>query len=323
MSQWCPILDPFRGTDSGTSSQLYIYITCSNFRMTSVAITGNMRSITIFPFTFAFGLNLLLGEVACADITSKATLATFGPSIGQISKTGSSETGIQSFLTASTTKSGMVATTNATVITPASALTVFGTPMESSVPGNGQTDETSTSMTTNATITSPTFAPTVFATPMEQSSVPGDTSTTPLEVCPGPSQIMNSSSTMEAIVQIQVSNFVGTVTVILTQTGSSMVPLGMESGTTSVAATTTEADGPNNTFATGITLPSQSNNSSNGFDPRSNFTASSNTTNGSFANLPSSPRTAFTVFTGDSHRHFNVPGMLSFLVFQVAVLSFL
>jgi hypothetical protein len=299
-------------------------MTCSNFRMTSFAITVNMRSITIFPLIFAFGFNLLLGEGACADITSKATLATFGPSIGQISKTGSSETGIQSFSAASTTKSGMVAMTNATVLSPASAPIVFGTPMESSVPGNVQTAETSTSTTTNATITSPTFAPTVFGTPMEQSSVPGDTTTTPLEVCSGPSQITNSSSTVEAIVQIQVSNFVGTVTVILTQTGSSTVPRGMGSGTTSVAATNTNADGLHNTFATGITIPSQSNNSSSsGINPRSNFTASYNATNGSFANLPSSPRTAFTVFTGDSHRHFNVPGMLPFLVFQVAVLSFL
>jgi hypothetical protein len=105
-----------------------------------------------------------------------------------------------------------------------------------------------------------------------------------------------------------------------------MMPLGLESGATSVAATTTEADGLHNTFATGITtIPSQSSSSSSGFNPRSNWTAGYNTTNGSFVNLPSSPRTAFTVFTGggESHRHINVPGMLPFLVFQVAVVSLL
>lgn len=157
--------------------------------MTSVAVTVNMRSITIFLHVFALGLYLLLGEVACTDTLSKATLATFGPSIGQNSKTGSNETSFQPFSTASTAESSITTTTNATIVSPASAPTVFGTPMEqSSVPGNGQAVRTST---------------------------------TALEACPGPSQIMNSSSTVEAILQNQVSNFVGAVTVVLTQTGSS------------------------------------------------------------------------------------------------------
>ncbi len=253
-----------------------------------------MRSVTLFPLFFALGLSLLPGQVACADVPPKATFATFGPFIEQVSKTGSNETTFQPFSTLSTIESSIRTTTNATTVNPAPALTVFGTVTgQISVPGNGQTVATST---------------------------------TALEACPGPTQIMNSSSTMEATVQIQVSNFVGTVTVVLTQTGSSVLPLGMESSATSIAATTTEVGGLHSTLATEITgIPSQSNSSSSGFTPRSNWTAGYNMTNGSFVNSPSSPQTAFTVFTGDgtSHRHTNVPGMLPFLVFHVAVVSLL
>ncbi|KAB2099609.1 hypothetical protein AG0111_0g12076 [Alternaria gaisen] len=250
----------------------------------------------LFALFFALGLSLLPGQVACANVPPKATFATFGPFIGQVSKTGSNETTFQPFSTPSTVESSIRTTTNATTVSPLSAPTVFGTVTgQSSVPGNGQTVATST---------------------------------TALEACPGPTGIMNSSSTMEATVQIQVSNFVGTVTVVLTQTGSSVLPLGMESGATSIAATTTEVGGlhSNSNLAPEITvIPSQSNSSSSEFTPRSNWTAGYNMTNGSFVNSSSSPRTALTVFTGDgtSHRHINVPGMLPFLVFHVAVVSLL
>jgi hypothetical protein len=249
--------------------------------------------VTMFPLFFALGLSLLPEHVACADMPSKATLATFGPSIEQISKTDSSETSFQPSSTVSTIESNIRTTTNATNVSLASAPTVFGTVMgQSSVLGN---------------------RPIV------------STSTTALEACPGPTQIMNSSSTIEAIVQIQVNNFVGTVTVFLTQTGSSALPFGMESVATSIATTTTEEDCPHSTSARGVpAIPSQSNSTSSGFALRSNWTAGHNITNGSSANSPP-PRTAFTVLTGDStsHSHTNVPGMLPFFVFNVAVLLLL
>ncbi|KAE9969422.1 hypothetical protein EG328_006870 [Venturia inaequalis] len=247
----------------------------------------------MFPLFFALGLSLLPEHVACADMPSKATLATFGPSIEQISKTDSSETTFQPSSTVSINESNIRTTTNATSVSPASAPTVFGTVMgQSSVSGNGMTVSTST---------------TALA-------------------CPGPTQIMNSSSTIEAIVQIQVNNFVGTVTVFLTQTGSSAMPFGMESVATSIATTTTEEDCSHSTSARGVpAIPSQSNGTSSGFAPRSNWTAGHNITNGSSANSPP-PRTAFTVLTAadsKSHSHTNVPGMLPFFVFNVAVLLLL
>lgn len=241
-----------------------------------------MRSGTVFPLFFALGLSLLPEPVVCAGMPPKETLATFGPSIGQVSKTASDETTFQPSPTASTIESSVITTTNATTVSPGSAPTVFGTAMgQSSAPGNGQTA---------------------------------------LEACPGPTQIANSA--MEATVQIQVSDFVGTVTVFLTQTGSSVVPLGNESG--SIAATSTEKGSPQSALATRITdTPRQSNNSSSDFVPRSNWTAGYNMTNGSFVNSPSSPRMAFTVFTGDGVSHMHVPGMFPFLVFNVAVVSLL
>ena len=51
----------------------------------------NIRSIIIIPFFFALSLSLLPGEVAYTNMPPKATLATFKPSIEQISKTSSSK----------------------------------------------------------------------------------------------------------------------------------------------------------------------------------------------------------------------------------------
>ncbi|KAH8726687.1 hypothetical protein GQ44DRAFT_152284 [Phaeosphaeriaceae sp. PMI808] len=253
-----------------------------------------MRSFMIFPLFFALGLSLLPAQVACSNVTPKATFATFGPFIGQVSKTGSIETTFQRFSTPLTVESSIRTVINATTVSLISAPTVFGTVMgQSSVPGNAQTVAMST---------------------------------TAQGACPGPTQIMNSSSTMEATIQIQVSNFVGTVTVVLTRTGSSALSLGMESGYTSTAASTTEVGGLHSNLAPEVTgVPSQRNNASSSFTPRSNWTAGYNMTNGSFVNSSSSPRTALTVLTGDgtSHGHINVPGLLPFLVFHVAIVSLL
>jgi hypothetical protein len=138
---------------------------------------------------------------------------------------------------------------------------------------------------------------------------------------------MKSSRTMKATVQIQVSNFVGTVTVVLMQTDSSASPLGMESGSTSIAASTTGVGGLHSNLAPEVTgVPSQRNNAPSSFTPRSNWTASNNMTNGSFVILSSSPRTALTVLTDDgmSHGHTNVPRLLPFFfVFHIAIVSLL
>jgi hypothetical protein len=171
----------------------------------------------LFPLFFALGLSLLPELVVCAGMPPKETLATFGPSIGPVSKAGSNKTTFQPFPTASTIESSVITTTNATTVSPGSAPTVFGKAMgQSSAPSNGQTVATRT---------------------------------TALEACPGSTQISKRSSTIEATVRIQVRDFVRTVTVVLTQTCSLVVPLGNESGATPVAATTAEKGGLQRTLA--------------------------------------------------------------------------
>ena len=137
---------------------------------------------------------------------------------------------------------------------------------------------------------------------------------------PSLTQAANSSYTIEAIIQIRISDFIGTATVNLTRTDPTLTSVNMESSTPLVSLNATE-DGLHTTMnSSSMVVPSYN---SSTIAPLSNWTAGYNNTNGSFSNSLSPSPTALTVFTGEGtlHRHAGMPGIFPFILFQIAVLS--
>lgn len=280
-----PFLDPFRKyTFISPTQDLLPHLFCR--------LKANMRFLTMILFFFALSLGLMPGDAVCVDMTQHSTFAVFGPSIKQISQVSKSETAFQAHKTTSITGS-------------------YFFPM------------------INATNTEQAPTPTMSGTIVEQNSTSSSKSTiqqtkTAFGVYPSPIQFINASYTIEAIIQIQISDFIGTATVNLSRTDSSMVFSDIRTSTNSTTTTTTEDDIHHTLASRSTATPSQSNDSSSVFSPPSNWTAGCGTTNSSFINSLSPPSsTALTVFTGDGmlHRRISVSEMFLFIMFQIVILN--
>jgi hypothetical protein len=250
-----------------------------------------MHFLTIGPFFFALGLSLMSMGSDCVNFEPNSTLATFGPSIEQVSTTLiSSESAFQQFTTSVTAESIPSSGKTLTNTEQISKTTMFGISIN-------QTSSSSAGTTTQQITTRTTS--------------------------PSQTEVANSSSTIEAIIQIHISDFVGMATVNLTKIDPSSTTFNMESSSTSISVTKTQG-GLYSTMASGTkAVPSHGYNSSSTSPPLSNWTAGYNTTNGSFASLLSPSPTALTVFTGQGtlHRHIGMPGMAPLILFQIAVIS--
>lgn len=251
-----------------------------------------MKSITTLPVFFAFGLSLLHSESACAEMPPETTLSTYGPFIGQIATANNSEAGREACPLASTATSSIRTITDPPLTDLASATVISKTEVgQPSVPAGGDA---------------------------------AGTSAAALESCPSSTQTMTSP--MEAIVQIQLGDVVGTVTVILTRPDPAMGPTCITSSTQPIAETTAVKEELHKTMPKGTTaVPTLSNSSYSGFTPGTNWTAGHTTSNVSLIRSRSPPGTALRVFTGDGtmHRQVHRYGVLLFLAFQIAVVSLL
>jgi len=241
-----------------------------------------MHFFTIIPFFFALSLSLMSVGSECANMDLNSTLATFGPSIEQQLTTSISES--QPFSTPSIVEWSWTFAIPVTSAEQSSTATTFGT-------SSDQASMSSSGMATQHITTTQPASPT-------------------------PSLEANGSSTIEAIIEIRISDFVGTATVNLTKTNSSSTSFNMRTSPTSILATTT-GEGPST-----VIIPSSSYNSSNTSSPLSNWTIGYNSTNGSFTNTLS-PSSGLTIFTGEGtlHKHIRMVGIFPVVLFHIAVIS--